>query len=292
MGGAELSENVWSIGERYILKAEKRESLLKNLQVAKALADQGVAASTPVLTKDDAEYLENGDIIIALTKGLNGSPLTNEVRFGEKRRELGYKYGESIAKLHKVLAVIEPEIELHEQNQYRTVIEWAMPETKKQNIQYRMNLPDSFFEDYAENFGNLYEKLPKQMIHRDPNPSNILFDNGEVSGFIDFDLSNDSARLFDPCYCATGLLSEWRGVEDIHDKWLDVLAGILKGYDSVNPLTEEEKQSVYYMICTIQMIFTAYCEPQNELKELARTNREMLMYIVENRKRISSVLFS
>jgi len=35
-----------------------------------------------------------------------------------------------------------------------------------------------------------------------------LFDGGEVSGFIDFDLSEINVRLWDVCYCATGILSE------------------------------------------------------------------------------------
>jgi len=51
------------------------------------------------------------------------------------------------------------------------------------------------FDDYIENFGALYGKLPKQLIHRDPNPSNILFEGDEVSGFIDFDLSEINIRL-------------------------------------------------------------------------------------------------
>jgi len=78
-----------------------------------------------------------------------------------------------------------------------------------------MGLPDSYFDDYITTFGELFDKLPKQLIHRDPNPSNILFDGGEVTGFIDFDLSHRNIRLLDPCYCATGILSEWRDVEKI-----------------------------------------------------------------------------
>ncbi|MCL2812705.1 MAG: helix-turn-helix domain-containing protein [Clostridia bacterium] len=280
MDGTKISGNVWLIGEEYILKIENRKSLLMNLRVAKALASQGFAASIPVPTKTGAEYVD-GEQIMALTRGIKGHPLPSSDRFGQNRRAFGVKYGKSIAQLHNAFTLVESEIQPHEQDLYTHVTEWALPEVKKQNIEFKMGLPDSFFNDYINNSGALFEKMPKQLIHRDPNPSNILFDGSEVSGFIDFDLSHRNIRLFDPCYCATGILSEWRGVENIYDKWPDVLVGILQGYGSVNPLTEEEKKAVYYVLCSIQMIFVAYCEPQHELKELAQTSREMLKYIVE-----------
>ncbi len=128
------------------------------------------------------------------------------------------------------------------------------------------------------------------MIHRDSNPSNILFDGGEVTGFVDFDLSERNVRLWDPCYCATGILSEWRGVGDIYEKWLDVLEGIISGYDNVNPLTFEEKQAIFYVICSIQMICIAYFESVTEDKELAETSREMLRFICENEMNIRKVM--
>jgi len=262
--------------------------MLRNLKVAKALAGQGFAAATPIPTKSGAEYID-GEKIIVLTRGIKGSPLAKSDRFGDDRRAFGFKYGQSIARLHNALALIEPEIQPHEQNLYTHVAEWALPETRKLNDRYQMGLPDSFFTDYIDHFGALIDKMPKQLIHRDPNPSNILFDGGEVSGFIDFDLSHRNIRLFDPCYCATGILSEWRGVESIYEKWPEILASILHGYDSVNPLSAEEREAVYEVVCSIQMIFAAYCEPQKELIELAKTNREMMQYIVGKEEIIRGV---
>jgi len=290
MDGTKIASNVWSIGEEYILKTDGREAMLQNLRVAGALAKQGFAAATPVLTKSGTEYLGlDGEKITVLTRGIKGSPLTKADRFGNGRRAFGYKYGESIARLHNALAAIESEIKLHDHNLYREVADWALPETKKQNIQFQMGLPDGFFDGYMQRFGAVYDALPKQLIHRDPNPGNILFDGGEVSGFIDFDLSRRTARLLDPCYCATGILVEWHGVDGLHEKWPDILEGILHGYDSVNPLTAEEKQSVFDIICSMQMICIAYFESQNELKALAKTNREMLQFIAAKQARIASI---
>ncbi len=133
------------------------------------------------------------------------------------------------------------------------------------------------FDDYIENFGKLYEKLPKQLIHRDPNPSNILFEDGGVSGFIDFDLSEVNVRLWDVCYCATGILAE--AGNEAYEKWLDILCGILHVYEIEGKLTQEEKQAVFYVICSIQMICIACFESHDEFKELEKTNREMLQFI-------------
>lgn len=289
MDGTKVSGNVWSIGEDYILKTGSRERILTNLKVAKALAAQGLVASTPVPSKSGEEYLDRGQIVV-LTRGIKGNPLSKSDRFGENRREFGNKYGESIARLHRALTVIESEIQPNEQNLYTHVTEWALPEVRKQNIQFNMGLPDTFFEDYINNFSILFDKLPKQLIHRDPNPSNILFDSGEVTGFIDFDLSERNVRLWDPCYCATGILSEWHGIDDIYEKWPDVLEDIIHGYDNVNPLTFEEKQAVFYVICSIQMICVAYFEGVDEYRELAKTSREMLQFIWENELHIRKIL--
>jgi len=280
MDGTKISGNVWSVGEEYILKTGDRAKLLKNLRVSKALTVQGFTASTPVPTKAGTEYLDGEDIFV-LTRGIKGSPLAKSDRFGDNRREFGKKYGESIARLHNALSVVEADICSDEVNLYQSVTGWALPEVKKQNIQWQMSLPDSFFADYTDTFGSLFDKLPKQLIHRDPNPSNILFDGGEVSGFIDFDLSERNVRLWDACYCATGILSEWRDVDGIQEKWPEILDGILHGYDNVNPLTAEEKQAIFYALCSIQMICIAYFESKVEFKELAKTNREMLRFIVK-----------
>jgi Ser/Thr protein kinase RdoA (MazF antagonist) len=110
-----------------------------------------------------------------------------------------------------------------------------------------------------------------------------------VTGFIDFDLSELNIRLWDPCYCATGIMSESYEYSDKYDKWLGILKSILRGYDSENRLTEEEKQSIFYVLCSIQMICVAYFESKDEYKRLAKTNRAMLQFIIKNKECINSI---
>jgi AraC-type DNA-binding domain-containing proteins len=288
MDGTKVSNNVWEIGDDYILKTEDHAMLLRNINISKALSAQGFITALPFQTKAGKDFTE-GEHIFVLSNKLLGGPLSKSKRFGAERRDFGIKYGENIARLHNALKVIESDIQPYDQDLFSHVVDWALPETQKQHIQWQMKLPDDFFKNYMTDFAPLSEKLPKQLIHRDPNPSNILFSKDNVSGFLDFDISERNARLWDPCYCATGILSECHNVENANEKWMDILSGILHGYDNINPLTTDEKQSIYHVICSIQMIFAAYCEPQSELKELAKTNREMLEFIVGCKKQIDNI---
>lgn len=287
MDGSKISGNVWAVGNDYILKCGDREKLMKNLKMSKALHCQGFDTSLPILTKTGGEYFENKDIFI-LTRGLKGRPLPKSDRFGHNRVKFGEQYGRSIARLHKALRLIQKDIFPDEVNLYRNVTEWALPSVKRQNIQWSMGLDDSFFNNFIEGFGTLYDRLPKQLIHRDPNPGNILFDNGIVTGFIDFDLSEVNIRLWDVCYCATGILSE--GSDEAYEKWLEILGGILNGYDLEEKLTSEEKQAVFYVICSIQIICIAFFESHDMYRELAKTNRQMLQFIVKNEEKINQIL--
>lgn len=286
MDGAKVSGNVWSVGDDYILKTGERIQLLKNLKVAKALANQNFTPALPVKTKSGDEYLD-GESIFVLTHRIKGTPLPNAKRYGVDRLNYANKYGQSIARLHQALKSVQSDILPDEVNLYRNILDWVLPNVKKQNQQWNMGIDDSFFDDYTVEFGKLYDKLPKQLIHRDPNPSNILFSDGEVSGFIDFDLSEINVRLWDPCYCATGILSEDKS--ETYEIWLEILSGILHEYDSINPLTTEEKQSIFYVICSIEMICAVFFESRDEFKGLAKTNRKMFQFIIANKEKIQNI---
>ncbi len=286
--GTKTANNVWQVGMDYILKTGDRAILLQNARIAKALEAQGFAAAVSVPTKKGGDLTEDQNNFV-LIRRIKGEPLSKAERFGADCGDFGFKYGQSIARLHKALMAVEEDIQPFEQNLFAHVAEWALPNVQKQNIQWNMGVPDSFFEEYIRDFGALFEKLPKQLIHRDPNPCNILFCGGDVIGFTDFDLSERNVRLWDPCYCATGILSEQRNAENAYDKFPVILDAILHGYDSVDPLTAEEKQAIYYVICSIQMICVAYFESVNEYKDLARINREMLVYIIEQKDRIDNI---
>jgi len=156
---------------------------------------------------------------------------------------------------------------------------------KENYEEWGCSLPEEFYEYYINTFSKLYNELPRHIIHRDANPSNIIFENGEISGFIDFEISEHNVRIFDPCYCATGILSEANNIDDSFDKWNEILRGIIDGYDSVCKITDIEKISIPYIIYSIQMIFIAWLNGKEEYKDMAIQNRKMILWIWENRNK-------
>ena len=147
----------------------------------------------------------------------------------------------------------------------------------------RLGLGDDFVRKFLDEFEDLYKSLPRQVIHRDPNPSNIIVADDKW-GFIDFELSERNVRIFDPCYAATAILSETfeNGNSDKFMKWISVMKEMIAGYDSVVKLTDEEKQAVPYIILANQFISTAYFADKDRYEELYETNKKMTRCIIDN----------
>ncbi|NLY46693.1 MAG: AraC family transcriptional regulator [Tissierella sp.] len=283
-GGAVKANSAWTIGDDYILKTGKNISGLKtHIAVSKELEKYGMDSPTPVKTVQNEDYIIEEDRYYILTNQVKGQFLSPEARYNENRILIGEKYGEAIGNLHKILEEQGNNIDVNDNNLLRTVLDWALPKTKITMEQWGCPLPDEFYENYKENFTKLYDDLPRHIIHRDPNPSNIMFYDGEVSGFIDFEISERNVRIFDPCYCATGILAEADEVEVGFDKWHKILKAIIKGYDKVVRLTEAEKAAIPYVVYSIQMIFIAWLLDNKSYKNLAMRNREMLVWIWDNR---------
>jgi Ser/Thr protein kinase RdoA (MazF antagonist) len=151
-----------------------------------------------------------------------------------------------------------------------------------------MNLPIDFYKKYDKEFGKLYPYLKKHIIHRDPNPSNIIMRNDKLVSFIDFELSERNLRIFDPCYAATSILSETfseKTSEEL-EVWFIIFKEIIEGYDSVCNLSKEEKQAIPYVIYSIQIVCIAYFSKFNKYKNLTDINIKMLKLLYENEDKL------
>ncbi len=98
----------------------------RNARIAKALESQGFAAAVPVLTKKGGDFTENQNNFV-LIRRIKGEPLPKAERFGADCGNFGFKYGQSIARLHKALIVVEEDIQPFEQNVFSQVADWALP---------------------------------------------------------------------------------------------------------------------------------------------------------------------
>jgi AraC-like DNA-binding protein/Ser/Thr protein kinase RdoA (MazF antagonist) len=275
------SENTWIVNDDFIIKVSTNLTGLKHhIVMSRALAKVGLEAAIPVATKNKKDYLADGQLYFCLTNRIQGECIrSREMYEGDFQSKARY-LGEIIGQLHLILEKQDKEVICNEPNLYETISDWAIPEIKKY-----ITIPNSFYHDYLGNFKRLFACLPKHIIHRDPNPCNIIMKDGKLAGFIDFELSESNIRIFDPCYAATAILSESfaENDSDMLQKWLVIFKNIIMGYDTICKLSDEEKQSIPYTIYSIQMICVAYFSSKDKYEELSKVNQKMLMWLLDHK---------
>ena len=79
---------------------------------------------------------------------------------------------------------------------------WALPGAKQ-----ALGLTNDFCNEYLNAFSSLYPQLRRQIIHRDPNPGNMICSEDQW-GFIDFDLAERNARIYD-CLLYTSMVPQF-----------------------------------------------------------------------------------
>ena len=267
-GTGNKNDHACYVGEDYVLKYTSNPGKLrKHIEVSKSIESAGLIAAVPVKTVDGAEYVQDGELYFYLTKRLQGAQISAH-RFGGGD---GRFVGEIIGQLHLALAEIEDCVS--EADLLSTVKDWALP-----NAKAALNLTDAFCTDYLDTFADLYPILPRQIIHRDPNPGSIICGEDRW-GFIDFDLAERNARIYDPCYAATAVLSETFGQNN--DSWLETYRDILWGYDSVVHLTQEERKAVPYILLANQFVCVAWFAEQDNYAEILEINKRMTAWLIE-----------
>lgn len=265
------NENAYYIGDDYIIKfTANLGNIKRNISISEAMIKADIPTFGIVKTVNGDNYVQSSELYFMVTQRIKGRQLKCEDIF--INTDLALCIGVNIAKLHNALKFFD------ESNFSCTSI---LNDVKSNfsEIKELINI-----DDFTDDFADIYNKLPKQIIHRDINPSNMMFDNGAFKGFFDFDLTEVNIRIFDICYCATAILSECYNNSDIdRNKWFEILDKLISGYDSINSLTAEEKQAIPYVIDSIQIICITYFSQYNKFDNLTKTNIAMLKWIVSNR---------
>ncbi|MBR6789375.1 MAG: helix-turn-helix domain-containing protein [Oscillospiraceae bacterium] len=272
-GTGERADDVWNAGDAFLRMSGNIPAARKAALLAEAVIRAGIPAEEPVRTVKGDILAEEGETGFALYRKSGEPFLSRELTGNAREAEL---LGQYVGRLDRTLASVRgidcPVMDLHAH-----LKDWAVPVVREKG---EMEL--GFWSRYLEELEHLLPKLPRQLIHRDPNASNIL-KNG---GCRNFGMAQENVRLFDPCYAATSVLSETWDDPDAREKWFDVLQTVLRGYDAENPLTGEEKEAVPFMVFSIQLICTAYFGGTEKFRELYHTNLGMLRFLAENRERL------
>lgn len=267
------SENAFYVGDDYVIKYTPDLAKIKNhIRISAELSRTGLPAAAAVKTPDGEEYIQDGELFFMLTERIKGSQLKCGALF--ENPALAIKIGESIGRLHLALKNFD-------ESDYNSADIYKSSVSALESGGVFADLPNGFIDKYKDEFGCLYKKLPRQLIHRDINPQNMIFDNGEFSGFIDFDLTEVNIRIFDICYAATSILSESFKDEKLNkDVWLDIFKNIADGYNSVGHLTDDEKEALPFVVYANQIICIAYFSKFEKYKRLYETNVAMLCWLI------------
>lgn len=269
-----VSDHAYLIGGKYYLKcSESYGSLARQAELLGVLHPEGLAAAV-VPTVNGSLVAEDGPWQCLLTEKLEGEPLRAVDAL--RNPEVGQAIGEGLARLHETLLQVDPVL-CTEENLLDTLRGWAIPKAAEAMPNLRLN-------GWLERFAKLYPALPVQIIHRDPNPDNLMIAQGRVTGFVDFDLSRIAPRIFDLAYAATGILSVVfdRAEETQRSGFFPLARAIWQGYHARSPLTAEERQALPDMVIALQLICVAAFAGTDTHRQLAETNCRMLEMILAN----------
>ena len=162
------NESAYYVGDKYMIKFSANLGKIKNhIELSDAIERAGLYAASAIKTVEGKTIVEDGELYYCLVKCLEGRQMKAEAIYEGDYSHKSRFIGEIIGQLHLALANLDAVVQ--DVNLYNNVVNWALPEAKK-----LIGLSDELCADYVNHFKTLYDKLPRQVIHRNPNPSNII----------------------------------------------------------------------------------------------------------------------
>ena len=247
------SESTWDVGGMYVLKHFRAaEDLSRSMKFSRLLSSHGIPVIT-FIPADDGQITPQDSLYCLMTK-LPGK----HVDFYEEQ-SLAHEMGRELARLHIALSDIESKTSCHDSN---LLSDW--------HDRIKPGLGDvstCMVQSIDTAFCDMFPKLPHQLIHRDVHCHNVLFENGRLTGWLDFDLSHRNVRIFDIAYLLSGLLI---GIIDNPvkvEKWRSIYIDLLHGYDEVNRLSDNERNAIPVLMIMIEFLFIWYWEEQGDSEQ-------------------------
>ncbi len=275
----QVYDSAWQVGEEFVLKVyDNVEALNRNIKMLSILGHMSIPVSGLVRTKTGAAYVNEEDNYYILTEKLKGN---NIVQLCEIL-DVGNRMGTIIARLHLAFKECENQDEFWN-NSLLDEMEGWIAETFR-NSKWKV-LEKEQFESTLRGLKEVYDDLPVGLIHRDVHFGNFLFEGGEFSGYIDFDLSQRNIRLFDICYFMLGLLSEEENFEITNDEWFVLLGHVFLGYNQIIKLSQQEIKAVPYVMESIELLFGAWFIGRKDIV-CARDAIKLYAFVCNNRDKI------
>lgn len=260
----------------YILKHRpNRTRVWEEYDLLNWLAKLEQPISQLLYTQEGVPWAEHEGSIYVLYPYLEGTSGDALDTFDEAR---GKSIGEGLARLHQALAAYDGSEAFPVFDLFGEVASYAWPAVQGYSAEKFRHRLQSVEQAISRELVNPYEVLPRQLIHRDFHPGNLIFRSTELAGILDFDRVRIGIRLFDLCYLATSVLSLNFSDPAKREGWFGFVKALIGGYISVTPLTKTEGHAFLYIIYLIQFLFTAY-QLDSGNTDLADFNIAMLLWI-------------
>ena len=255
----QIYPSAWEINDSYVIKVyDDKKQLERNIKISEILLDCAIPVAKTVLTKTGEKYVEYKNSYFLMSKELQGSNISDI-----KDKTIAWKMGCAIAQLHTAFARCEKEVEFWDNSLLKEMKGWIRENLA--NNEWKI-LKEEEYSKTVEMLESVYDYLPKQLIHRDVHFGNFLFFEGNLSGYIDFDLSQRNIRIFDICYFLTGLLAEETDDAFTKMEWIENAKAVIAGYESIINLSEKEKNAIPCVMECIEILFVAYFISMNDTK--------------------------
>ncbi len=265
-------------GARYVLKRKTIYRIqLKEYRFLETLAALGIPVAVPIRARTGEPYVQVGDEFFDLFPRLAGTAYSEHYTPGGIGR--ARLFGQAIARLQLALRGCDQIVSLPDMDlpgdiqQCSPVVRSIWPADQRP--------PGQILGELEAGLANCFTMLPQQLIHGDAHPGNMLFQDGQLSGWIDFELMERGPRLFDLCYCSTALLMN--GLDDPArlQAWPGLVRALVEGYESVTPLLAVERGSLRMMQMAIEVPIIAWLAHNNYPGPAAR-NILALVWLYEN----------
>jgi Ser/Thr protein kinase RdoA (MazF antagonist) len=276
-----------TLTEKFVLKRTTVQPLrASQAALLTALYAHGVPVAVPKQTRKGEPYVRQGEEVFSLYPYLAGEVLTDHFAPGAEER--ARRFGIAVAQLHIGFKQCEQLVRVPEMDLLQNVTA-ASQVVGRLDAGERAGEIQTALLELNHGLSLINRELPVQLIHRDAHPANMLFLDGRLSGWLDFELIVRGPRLFDLCYCATSILMNGMDDPNKRSRWFTLLAALVEGYTSSNPLTLVERSSLWYVLLSIEVIFAAYLSHLKDEKGVVQ-NLDALLWIVAHRSRIEAVI--
>lgn len=248
------------------------------------LLKAGTPVAVPIHTVDGARYASSEGKVFCLYPKLPGKAVVDHYAGNAARRARAF--GKAIGFLHTCFLKCGSLPGFREMDLIAQIQEWAIPRIQQNSDVVDGDAMERTWKEVRPELGSLYGQLPKQLIHRDLNPANMLFAQGKLTGFVDFDMVVSGPRIFDVCYCGSSLLVG--GFQDPAKvvQWPGLFRSLVRGYQEVCPLIAPEHLALYGTLLAIQLLFMAF-SLETQAAGAARCNASVFHWLSANRELVS-----